>query len=320
MINLKSFLNHVYQEQNVPEVYVICFTCSEYPLLFFSFLFKFLKQYQPNLVEIITITDSNLQNLYLRFATSFLGQKRVYWLHDVTILERKKLKDFLSYASSYNGPHTIVFFLTKNSLRSLSKKICVVDVPNEITCDEMIDLSLLVQSHTICSNNNFFQHVFEYIDRVPLDTACILFYYALLVGKSTTTFFNTWIDRILIPQQSLFLLSQNFFAKNETQFFAQWSRIHKLYAMPFWVVFWSEQLWRATWYTRLTRNRSYVEAKKVSFRLPFSFINRDWRQFHSEELKKAHQFIYDIDVRLKNGGGSFSLELFYTKFFLNKFV
>ena len=62
-----------------------------------------------------------------------------------------------------------------------------------------------------------------------------------------------------------------------------------------------------------------VGAKKISYRLPFSFLNRDWRKFSLEELKGAHSFLYTLDYKLKNNCEPGYLDLFYMKLFNQKF-
>ncbi|HJZ23345.1 MAG TPA: hypothetical protein VJ201_02720, partial [Candidatus Babeliales bacterium] len=58
---------------------------------------------------------------------------------------------------------------------------------------------------------------------------------------------------------------------------------------------------------------------KAQYKLPFSFINRDWLLCNLTELRNAHQFLSTMDFRLKNGGSELGLEHFYGQFFENKF-
>ena len=68
------------------------------------------------------------------------------------------------------------------------------------------------------------------------------------------------------------------------------------------------------------QKRDVVQAKKMSFKLPFSFIQSDWKRANLQELKQAHQFLCTVDYNLKTGGGDYGLELMYEKFFLGQFV
>jgi hypothetical protein len=64
-------------------------------------------------------------------------------------------------------------------------------------------------------------------------------------------------------------------------------------------------------YIEYASQGDYAEAKKVGYKLPFSFIQRDWKNHSIEELKQAHQGIYELDYRIKNGGDESFLEHFY---------
>ena len=69
----------------------------------------------------------------------------------------------------------------------------------------------------------------------------------------------------------------------------------------------------------MQKNDSF-DAKRISYRLPFSFINGGWKKINSEELKNAHHFIYNLDYNIKNGAGTYGLELLYSKFFQGEFA
>ena len=61
------------------------------------------------------------------------------------------------------------------------------------------------------------------------------------------------------------------------------------------------------------------QAKTMAFRLPFSFIQTDWKKYAPAELRAAHDFVYGMDHQLKNGGDAFCFDLFYSKFFSGQF-
>ena len=64
---------------------------------------------------------------------------------------------------------------------------------------------------------------------------------------------------------------------------------------------------------------SHGDAKQISFRLPFTFVQKDWRSYSIRELKNAHQFIYTLDYDFKHGS-TMAFDLFFSKFFSNQFV
>jgi hypothetical protein len=125
---------------------------------------------------------------------------------------------------------------------------------------------------------------------------------------------------IIAPKSSLFTLSTYFFAKDARLFFPLWVRISHEYSPQFWVVYWAEQLWRAHGFLQLHKKNKKDDAKKIAFRLPFGFIQREWRNYSVRELRNAHAMMYEIDFRLKNGSDDYILDFFFSKFFTNQFV
>lgn len=158
--------------------------------------------------------------------------------------------------------------------------------------------------------------LFKKYKTISLDTACLVLQYVQVLGSAQRDFMNEWLDALIVPQQSLFLLSQYFFARQPTSFFVQWSKLVDAYSPQFWCVFWSEQLWRAYHYVYLTRQGNISTAREAGFRLPFSFLRKDWRTLPLNNIKKAHERMYEIDFSLKNGGDSGVFDLFYSQFFI----
>jgi hypothetical protein len=124
-----------------------------------------------------------------------------------------------------------------------------------------------------------------------------------------------WFNKIIAADVSLFTLSTYFFAKKSKQFFQLLAHIGPQYSEIFWVSYWSEAVWKAHYYIAFTKAKQFSEAKKISTRLPFNFIQRDWKLHSPESLKKAHQHLYEIDFSLKNGGSQGMLDLFYSRYF-----
>ena len=158
-----------------------------------------------------------------------------------------------------------------------------------------------------------------YTDHLSLDSACLLAHYEVVVGKGVADFFSQWGLQIMEPASSLFTLSQHLFGKKRSPFFRQWAAIAPLYMPAFWASFWADQIWRAYIFCDLMKKQKYTESKKAQYKLPFSFINRDWKSYSATELRNAHQLLSTMDFQLKNGGSEIGLEHFYGKFFDNKF-
>jgi hypothetical protein len=140
-----------------------------------------------------------------------------------------------------------------------------------------------------------------------------------VLGKNVDDFFAQWMTHLSEPTSSLFVLSQYFFGKKNRSFFRQWAQFAEFYLPPFWATFWADQVWRAYVFCDLMKKKKYAEAKKAQYKLPFSFINRDWSSYSLAELRNAHHFLSTLDFQLKNGFSEIGLEHFYAQFFDNKF-
>ena len=99
-------------------------------------------------------------------------------------------------------------------------------------------------------------------------------HYAKVLGANTDYFISAWLEKIITPERSLFTLSTYFFAKKAQLFFAEWKNIFGQYSEQFWIAFWSEQLWRAHHYVDYSKAKQFALAKKIGYRLPFTFMQR----------------------------------------------
>lgn len=290
-----------------------------YPLLFFSLLIKRLKSISKIPIGAISLETDGIETAKAKLETSFLGQKFVYWLHDINVVKGKKRSKLIDYIQQYNGPNLLAFF-SDDSVDLQKNNVIIVNLEESINATVFLKLVTFLGQPESKSLKIFCKQLFDKHYRLDLDKASVLISYAFLVGRrGYKDFFNKWLDQIIVPEKSLFTLSQYFFQKNQKKFFELWSTINSDYGTPFWVVFWSEQLWRASNYVQQMRNRNLGEAKRVSFRLPFSFMQRNWSDYQPQELNNAHDFIHDIDFSLKNGGSPFALDLFYSKFLNGEF-
>jgi hypothetical protein len=125
---------------------------------------------------------------------------------------------------------------------------------------------------------------------------------------------------ILGAAPSLSALTEAFFAKDAQRFFSLWSALEKEYPEIFWIIFWSDHVWRAYNVIQFLQEKNFVQAKRMSFRLPYSFINRDWQKNSPSELVQAYQNLYSIDFALKKGSSFTALDLFYVNYFNGKFA
>ena len=291
---------------------VICFQADAYPMLFLSFFVEKISHFLRIFPEQVAVDE-----LFCTWGTSFLGQSQTYWLGDVSELEKKKKDTILTYLASYQGPHTIIFFISTKDLWK-SKKGTVIVLDNVVSIDIIKSLAImLLLPAQVPRVLSFMKKVLNAMPTISLDQSVLFFRYALVLGSRTDDFIHNFLTKIATPESSLFMLSQYFFKRNVEQFYQLWQRVESDYPETFWIVFWSEQLWRAHYFLSL-REHHLADAKRIAFRLPFSFIQRDWRQVTRHELRGAHQWLYHMDVALKNGAlGSF--DLFFAKFFAHQF-
>ncbi len=309
MMKLEQFLADI--EHAIEKKSVICLQATdEYPLLFCRSFITFLaKKLSVSIISQSMDTDNDAA-IMASLQTTFLGQSSWYWLHADVSLSKKSYEVWHDFLHKYTGPHTLIFCTIK-SVNNIPPSWRVIQLPSMVDARSMKYIYLLVGS----VQSSFHEQLFAAIRSIPHDTALLLCQYALLIKKNNQSFFTSWLPQLVTPDISLFTLSQTLFDRKAQSFFMQWQRVALLYSPQFWVSFWSEQFWRASWYIRLQKSGKKEEAKKIGYRLPFSFLNNSWRTYSSAELQNAHALLYDIDYHLKNGGSEYSLELLYAQFF-----
>lgn len=299
--------------------HIVYFRADVYSALFFSLLMPIVKKkLAANAITLQTIDIENysLDDIKRVMSVSFLGQNYFYWLKDLSN-EGQLSSKLQTYFSKYNGPHVVLFFAKKGFLKENSE-ITYVDLPESIdaqTYQKLIEL--FFPEHNL--EQSFLAKFFQSYPQITLEQACLIMQYQMALGKRFEKFLAEWTDKIISPDYSLFTLSQYLFAQEYQLFFAHLEKLKKEFADEFWIVFWSEQLWQAIVYTSKASQVGPVEAKKFVNRLPFSFMNKDWKKFPIVFLVKAHQELYQIDYACKNGNNDYALELWYHKFFLRKF-
>src|SRR5436190_8686889 len=308
---VSTFFEHLKRTKTLPEGKVFCFSAPLYSLLFFQHLIQYLKKNGLHIQTVSCSTDIGGIKALLS-TLSFSGQI-IYWLQDFHELSDKKQLEMFQYLRTYEGPHRVLFFSDK-----VPAGFDCIELPQDITPQDFSKIRFLI-SENLKDKSNFASSMGMYADYLSLDSLCLFAHYELVLGKNSDEFFTQWITRIIDPTSSLFILSQHFFAKKSKPFFRQWATVSEQYLPTFWASFWADQIWRAYMYVGLMKQKQYAEAKKVQYKLPFSFLNRDWSQYDLQELVNAHQFLTSLDFRLKNGNSELGLEHFYGQFFEGRF-
>lgn len=311
-LDFYRFIADFQTSESITKKSVHLFSGSEYPFLFFMQL-RFLIQ-RTMAVEVIDIAQEDIQLVIGRLSTSFLGCSVAYFITGLETDSRTKDTVFLAFLQSYTGPHIIIAYISPDKISNYNAHFPLIEVPEKV--DKIVFGALLTWFGIVPSpqSKNCIQQLYSRFEHISFEHACIIMRYIPL-GIKESQFFEEWLNVIITPEQSMFSLSQYLFQKNSNQFFIQWKMVMDAYSPQFWIAFWSEQLWRASMFINLSKQRKYNDARKIAFRLPFSFINRDWRNYTQAELMAAHDFVYQLDYRFKNSDNSIGLDLFYARFF-----
>ena len=306
---------------------VLCFHGPTYPILFFSTLFSFLERTSvlPYVLERVPYATQEPDSLIARLSQSFLGQQRFYFLGNCTSKADKKALSFFSFLSTYNGPHTVAFFLAgegkeiPEKIAQQVKKLFVIDVSDRVDRRMFDQLNAFFDGTRATHLNGVIDRLFSISGQVELDVACMLFNYFDLISERQAPQFSQYLSHLVVPQRSLMRLSGAFFENDPHTFFSRWEAIRDEYSDMFWVIFWGEQLWQAHHVVACLQNKKFNDAKRIGYRLPFSFFRNGWRRYSLKELSRAHDFVYRIDYALKQGSSFCALELFYSHHFLRTF-
>lgn len=310
-MDFTTVLKNISSSHWLAQYRVITFTgTQEYPLLFFSLLIQHGKKHGGQQVHILS-EHEHYASLIHRFETSFLGMSSVYWLGDIQRYEQATRDKLITYLKSYQGPNVLMVYTPPNTSPERVSSMVSIELPPLITKKHMQELCMLFGNGRVRTVPDL--GVYE--KQLTLDRACLLIQYLSVIGSGIRDFNEQWLGQVIVPELSLFTLSQCFFARDGMRFFKQWAILKDQYAAPFWISFWSEQLWRASFFIEFSEQGNFAEAKRISFKLPFSFMQRDWKQITVQELKRAHDVLYQCDVAIKNGGDPNVLELFYTDYF-----
>lgn len=280
---------------------------GEIPVIFFSLLLKKLQEKID--VRHIDIKELKADELQAQLQLSFLGSSSFFWFSDITTLNEKDGKTLQKIIVSYDGPNHIGFF----SKAAIDNHHILNISLDDITTEEQFKDIIMVCFGTINKSLDFgIKQFFKKRSKFTVDQVILLSYYSSMLGSSTQDFMQEWFTKIIFSEESLFNISSLLFAKNK-QFLPTWHAIKDQYAPVFWTVFWSDQFFRAFWYVHYQQKRKFNQARQISFKLPFSFLNTDWKKHSPKKLQEAHAFFYMLDCGIKNNG-SFIPEAFFMKF------
>lgn len=299
-----------------------CFVGTSYPLLWFSKLFNSLKENNilPIPYQRLFLETTERKVIDAALTQSILGNYSFYWCGALpSERETKQGTDLASMLASYDGPHTVAFFVTKPP-KNIASHALVITLPQELTPEQIMHLgqtNLLPDDQV---KKNFLKNMVQKNVRLDVETCSLLLSHLELIPNAELATASNFLETLTGSAPSLSHLTEQFFAKNAAQFFHLWSKLHHAYPDIFWIFFWAEQTWRAHHVIDALAEKNFVQAKKIGYRLPYAFMNRDWKKSSTKELANAYEFLYHLDYALKTGSTFCALDLFYIKYFTGAFA
>ncbi len=313
-MNLAQFFSAC-SSKSLGQTPVVMFGCKQYPALFFSALLSNLRTTQSQIPKKVIFEGIPFASIQAQVATTFLGQKDILWLGDISAIEEAaSKKQLLQLLGGYQGPHVLIGSVHPDDWKHKSIPLIMLEEPLS-EGDRKAIISFLFPTVDGARVNELIKS----LPKVTLDQLLLLMNYLPFLGKNSAEFKEQWVPKLLATENSLFELSQYFFGLKPVLFWNAWQTVKDEYAGPFWTTYWSEQLWRASMVVSLYQQNKIVDAKQLAFRLPFSFIQRDWKLHSVESLRRAHAFLYEGDCALKNGSSEFFLDCFYSSFLAKQF-
>lgn len=317
-MDITQFIKKTLQVLQDDTQFVVVFQAATYPHTFFM---QYMQQIKQELSDQLICLDMQSGDVAFKaqLATSFLGMSCVYWLGDVTSLKAKQKEELLGYLATYQGPHKIIFFVDAKTTLGKSKSMQVITLQDKYFYQDAKALLSAQDAQQMHKTAMFLHEIYKIKNSFTLDELSLLQNYQDFITHDMKKFCQSWATRLVIPETSLFTLSQLFFEKKEEAFFRLWLSMKDLYSEMFWVAFWSDQLYRAYFFIAFTQRDNFLAAKQTSFGLPFSFMKQSYKLYQPYELHRAHQAMYAIDTALKHGAHPYIIDQWYVHFFVGKF-
>lgn len=286
-----------------------------------SFFMQMLESFKVGLtVDLKTIDiQSGDFGFKSQLGTSFLGMHCIYWLGDTSGLKVKQKDDLMQYLAAYTGPHKVIVFVDSKTEIAKTQHLVVIAMKDKYFFEDAKKMWISQDLRATQKTAVFLHQLYKVKNSFTLDELYLLKNYQELITAESQEFYESWATRLVVPDTSLFTLSQLLFEKKEEAFFRLWLQVKSLYAEMFWISFWSDQLYRAYFFIAFTQEENFAAVKQVSFGLSFSFMKQTYKQYKLYELQKFHEALYAVDSSLKNGGSSYQIDQLYIEFFSGKF-
>ncbi len=290
---------------------VIALQASVYPALFVRALLAKITRDGGVKPTVLDLATHDVGQIKLRLATSFLGQKCFFWFGDTSQYSLKSSAALMNFLASYQGEHSVLIYTPQ----VLKGPLCItIECPEKINEKLLSELVVLYTPEQQKRIHTLVRAVYKRVAVLTLEQALLVMDYAQVLGANRELFFDEWFDLLVKPEMSLFQLSSLLLARDPA-FWQLWSSIKPAYEFPFWVSYFSELFFRAYHYGQYRKQNQLIEAKKIGYRLPFSFIQRDWQKMERALLCAAHDRLTMVDYQLKNGATPVLLDSVFVQFF-----
>lgn len=316
-MEFKNFLTQIKNPSFWQAHHQYCFEAEEYPYLFFQMFFTHIKTKKIITIQInkFISDDGNEQSLYTHLQQTMLGMQSFYWLGNILeTVSKKQKKNIQEFLSTYNGPNVVGYWVSSSDAPPSQ----TIKIPLIINQQNFYELMNFFDKKFHPKKLDFIKTFFEEISTISLSFACTMLTYLDLSSLQMLNQLYDYLLKALKIQPSLTILSEYFFSKKPYEFFSVWKKLAHEYPEIFWVTFWTEQIWRAYYTKKFLTQQNFSKARKMSFRLPYSFIKRDLEKIKLKDLADLHDQMYGIDYALKSGSTFCSLEKFYLNHFLLK--
>ena len=306
-----DFLKQVKSEKIFPQNN-FCFVGNYYSFLFFQKLFHFYKSYLPAKYQNLIVDSVDKNEIHVSLTQTFLGEKYFYWLGDVSTFKN------IEYLLNYKAPHYIAFYLDKEKLpKNIDNNFNIIEIEEKINFQLFTEilaiLEIKISPKKLILIKKFFLNSSESFN---LDQVSMLINYIDLIKIEDEQVVTDYLAVVLNNgSPALNLLATYFFEKKPIEFFKIWSIVADEYPDMFWISFWSEKIYKAYFMVNFLNKNDHIQAKTLSFGLPYSFIKGEWKKTLPNILSNYHDFLYTNDFKVKTGSTFCFMDLFYLNHF-----
>ena len=219
-MNVQSFIQNI-KESHLLGTSVIIFTADHYPVLFFAAFLEQLRLLHVPAPKRLMFDDALLSDIDAQLMTTFLGQKDLLWCGDISSLETAAHKKrIFSVMQTYAGPHTLLCFMNVSDVPSSLNQASILNIQDINFVEKEALVTLVVP---LLQKNQLLDMGIKNSEKLSLDMLVMLAKYRVVLGKNTQFFMESWFDKLVVPQSSMFTLSQYFFAYKIKSFWTMWN-------------------------------------------------------------------------------------------------